>query len=151
MFDLSFAQTTNTGKYNLDKIDIQTLPSSEKAFVTCLLRNKQVMYDWGHHHFFACMIPFLFNYGDGTFLDRDTGGPIEDGQWIGLDGDSLHERLSHVFEGTWGLTAVDAILRMERSGIRVDLCGTTNFGPKNPKKFMQDLWRSLEAIVEPEE
>jgi hypothetical protein len=83
------------------------------------------------------------DYANKVILAENSGQPVSDDQWIGCEPDELHELLTPVFEGDWGPSSVDTILRMERSGVRVELCGTAKFGPANPREFLENLRQAL--------
>ncbi|MDD5290018.1 MAG: hypothetical protein PHT40_02340 [Patescibacteria group bacterium] len=145
MLDLSGVQTVSLGKYDLSRIE--TLVPDEKTdvgkFLKHLLRHKQVMYDWGQHYFFTCPVPFSVDYDKKIIFKTDSKEPISDDQWIGCDPEELHKFLIPVFNGEWGPTATDIILRMERSGVKIELCGTKKFDPKNSKEFLERLRKTL--------
>jgi hypothetical protein len=141
MLDLSRVKTVGVGKYILDSIDIPTFDESIRKFLTCVQLHKQVIYDWGYHVFFACQVAFLVDYDKKVILKKDGNDLIDNDQWVSCDPEKFHESLVQLqtFEGEWGPTATDTILRMENSGIKVDICGTKNFGPENPKEFLESL------------
>jgi hypothetical protein len=138
MLNLTAARTVGVARYNLSQIN-KTLDEKIDRFLEYLLRQKHVLYDWGQHQFFVCSVPFLLDYEKGPATTEDGRDYIGDECWIGCDPDELHDILVNVFEGEWGPTATDTILRMENSGVRVDICGTSEFGPSDPREFLESL------------
>jgi hypothetical protein len=136
MIDFSASSTVPPARYDLQKVT----PDTE--FLELLLRDKHVVLDWGFHHMWVCREPFTVDY-DKKLMLTQSGAPVEDSQWIGCDPDELHQQLRHAFVGEWGPTTADFIVRMERSGVRVELCGTKNYGPKDPQGYMAWLRASL--------
>lgn len=144
MVNISGVATTGPSKYNLDSIEIlDAFPEKVRLFLARILNTKQVMYDWGQHQFFACSVVFSADYAKGLILKAGTEDPVTDDQWAACDPNELHNLLRKVFEGEWGPTSVDTILRMERSGVKVTLCGTSNACPEDPESFMNDLRKNL--------
>jgi hypothetical protein len=143
MFDLSTAQSVPVSRYDLSKIDIQTVPEDIRKFVKCLLDHRQVMFHWGLHGLYACTVPYDLNERMNQIVQRGTDAAVHDDDWIQGDPEKLHESLRQVFSGDWSPIPADLILRLENSGIRVDLYGTENFGPEDPKQFMEDLRKRL--------
>ena len=145
VLNISGIQTVPASKYHLDQIDQQSPIVRANPFLVCLLNVKHVMYDWGLHCFWTCQVPFVVDYDRKVFLAENTGDLVADDQWVGSDPDNLHEVLAHqlnVFaDGKWGPTAIDTILRMELSGVTVDLSGQD--GPPDHKKFMAELRAAL--------
>jgi len=143
MLDLTGVRTSGPAKYDFSRIEVTSLVGPAGTLITHALQHKQIMYDWGHGHFWGCKVPFVVDYEEKTILQAGTEEPVADDQWIGCDSRALHEALAHVFIGEWGPTSADDVARMESSGIRVELCGTTNFGPSDPKEFLDNLRREF--------
>lgn len=141
--NLSAVKTVQPGKYDFNRANMDVGDKNTLNFLACILRHKQVVYDWGQHHFFAYPVQFTIDYDKGTILEVAESKAIDEKLWVGCDPEGLHAHLANVFEGDWGPTSVDTILMMERSGIRVDLSGTKKFGPENPKEFLEKLRQTM--------
>lgn len=135
MIDLSATQTVTPGRYDLNAFDCRLALESRRRFIELMLRSRHVIYDWGCAVFHACEVPFAVRYDLKTIV-ATNGLPPADSQWASCDDESLHDALRSVFTGEWGPTSADVIVRMMRSGVVVDLCGTTKFGPPNPKAYL---------------
>ena len=130
---------TIPGKYDLGRIQLDDHAGTTRTFLECLLRNKHVLYDWGWHNFHVRPLPFTWDY------DKCGYSANEDAQWLDHDPEVLHGLLAPVFEGQWGRSAVDTILRWENSGVKVDIFDTEKFGPENPKEFIESLRQRLKS------
>lgn len=137
MVDISSVATVSPGRYCLDRVKVGEINEELRQFVQCLIDSRAVLYDWGKHHLHACRVPFTVDYKKSTIV---PGGKSD---WCACDPDDLHEGIKPAFEGQWGPTSVDTILRLERSGIRVSLCGSQRYFPKDPELFMEELRKSL--------
>jgi hypothetical protein len=150
MLNLSATQTVAPARYEFERLDITNLNESVRPFVEALISTKQVLYDWGWHNFLAYPTRFTFDnppQGIWKIYKEGTKEEIHRDTWFNCDPDELHKALKSVSVGDWGPSAADTILRMECSGIAVDLINTREFGPADPAKFMQELRASIKQAA----
>ncbi len=145
IFDLSGAATVGTkSRYLLDRVDPSLLSEKIVNFFRDMLKQKKVIYDWGYHYFYSCDIHFDVDYTEGKIFCAGSKISITDVKhFLECNPNSLHDALREFFEGEWGPTAVDTILRLENSGIRVELSNTAEHGPSDCKMFMDNLRKSM--------
>jgi hypothetical protein len=141
--DLSHTATVPAGKYDFSRLDLACIDPEVRRFIEYMLANKQIGFDWGRHLFNACRVPFIIDHDIPAH--KDSGASIKDEDWVTCCPELLHESLASIFEGEFGPTSVDTIMKMENSGIKVSLCGHKRYLPTDPDQYMERLRQSLNA------
>jgi hypothetical protein len=139
IMNLTACKTPGLGKYDLSQINLDSFSGDQRRFMEILLSSKQLIYDWGRHELFACALPFSVDYGKNAVSGTEGESLADAKLWIKYDPDLLHGLLQMYFEGDWGPTGTDTVMLWERSGVRVDLAGCSEYGPKDPKAFIEQL------------